>query len=396
MSTSIRYPFLGCLALFLAACSSSGSQTLIGSSPESIGELSTELTDVEYLLVDGQAISGARDKFTSSPPADDDATEPVEDATALATARTNIVNRGNRYLSTGALLMETAGGSTVAHTMVDAACQDGAPATYANCNFDADSLRDEVTLHLGPTNTHDSLNDVGFRSFSVNRQAVMDYRGVRLSQVRVTGTDEKEVPGAPDAPATSNYHYVGYDGVLEHSMFFVGVYRFFDEDGGLEHQRIENASLGQIYDADAATSSTDIDNPGVSLEGTGAMVGMESEAGTLNSHLVQGDVMIDYRSANIGAVDITIGNIQRLVGDDDAWYAQASANPLVWTSVQVRESRFTGPGLAGSFYGTGTGDAAKYEVGGVFRHTGLDLDATNPNSPTYSIIGSFGSALEPR
>ena len=74
-------------------------------------------------------------------------------------------------------------------------------------------------------------------------------------------------------------------------MFFVGVYKFFDDGVGddreLEHLRLQNASLGLIYDA---SDDSGIQNPTVNLTGVGVMAGVETENNTLNSHLVQGDV----------------------------------------------------------------------------------------------------------
>ena len=366
MPAFIRYPFLGCLALFLAACGSSGSQTLLRA-PELSPDASTGgYSDVEYLLADSAAITAARNKFVSDPPQNTDATAPTANALTLNSRRNTIVSSADRYLSTGALVVDTT--ATNHHA---ARCTDGADASKANCVFPEDALRDEVTFHLG--RTHARNNNVGFIGFSADRQPVMDYRGVSMSQVRTTGTDTKT--GAD--PETRDYEYVGYDGILQYSMFFVGVYRFFDDGStpALEHQRLENASLGLIYDAD--TDTTAIDNPTVNLTGTGVMAGVETENNTLNSHLVQGDVTINFTTSD-NHIDVAISNIKRLVGSGTSWYA-GTPTELDWDDVDVENSEFSDSGLSGSFYGTGS----NYEVGGTFYHQGGQ----------YSIVGAFGSTV---
>ena len=193
---------------------------------------------------------------------------------------------------------------------------------------------------------------------------------------------------------SDGYEYVGYDGMLQYSMFFVGVYRFFDEDDDLEHLRFENASLGRIYDEDSIESG--IQSPSVALTGEGVMVGVERKKSDLEHHLVQGDVDIDYSPGEDAMgdemIDIEINNIKRLVGDGEAWYAgNAYSAALTWRDLEVMGSKFSAPAqtsqvtaepgkLSGSFYGT----KAKPEVGGVFHH----------ESPSHEIIGSFGSKLK--
>ena len=200
---------------------------------------------------------------------------------------------------------------------------------------------------------------------------------------------------------SDGYEYVGYDGMLQYSMFFVGVYRFFDDDDELEHLRFENASLGRIYDEDSIESG--IQSPSVALTGEGVMVGVERKKSDLEHHLVQGDVNIEYSpeveadttvTPNVDAaeamVDISIDNIKRLADDGEAWYAgNAYTAVLTWDNLLVTGSKFSHeqpstvtaePGtLSGSFYGT----EANPEVGGVFHH----------ESPSHEIIGSFGSKL---
>ena len=390
MSAFVRYPLLGCLALFLSACSSSGSQTLLGATEASTDATTGGYPDVEYLLADSAAITAAREKFVVNDPLEDtDAMAPSENVVLLNSRRSRIVNSAGRYLSTGALVAETDDSqdpATVSHETGSATCADSMAPTEANCVFDEDAFRDRVTFHLGRTNPNDAVNDVGFIGFTADRQPVMDYRGVRMSQVRFEGTDEKENTDPMEDPVESDYEYVGYDGMLQYSMFFVGVYKFFDDgmngdDPELKHLRFENASLGQIFDADPDNAG--IDNPTVSLTGDGVMVGMESENDTLDSHLVQGDVNIDYNPANTdNELDITITNIQRLVGDADAWYKDTA--DLTWMDVGVTGSKFdettsNTKKLLGSFYGTGD----DYEVGGTFYHGGS----------TYSIVGAFGATV---
>lgn len=205
---------------------------------------------------------------------------------------------------------------------------------------------------------------------------------------------------------SDGYQYVGYDGMLQYSMFFVGVYRFFDDDDDLEHLRFENASLGRIYDEDSIESG--IQSPSVALTGEGVMVGVERDKESLDHFLVQGDVNIEYSpeveadttvtpnvDAAVAMIDIEIDNIKRLVGDGEAWYAgNAYAMALTWNDLVVMDSKFSAPAptsqvtaepgkLSGSFYGTKSEDNDKIEVGGVFHHEG----------PLYEIIGSFGSKL---
>ena len=374
MSAFIRYPLLGCLALSLIACGSSGSQTLLRAPELSTTATTSQYASVEYLLVDSEAITAARQKFVSDPPEDTDATAPTVNAITLSNRRNSRVSTADRYLSTGALVTDTLSTNPdTTHHAVES-CSDGVDQTKANCIFPVDAFRDRVTFHLGRTHARD--NNVGLRGLSPDRQPVMDYRGVSMSQVRITGTDTKT--GAD--PETRDYEYVGYDGILQHSMFFVGVYKFFDDGMGddreLEHLRFENASLGLIYDAD--TDTTAIDNPTVNLTGTGVMAGVETENDTLNSHLVQGDVGITY-TASSNQIDISITNVQRL-GSGTAWYADTTRqSQLSWNNRPVSESKFTGSGLSGSFYGTGD----NYEVGGVFYN----------DDGTYSIVGAFGSTM---
>ena len=479
MLALIRYPFFGCVALFLAACGSSGSSTLFNPSPSMDADSGDGTTGapspyaaVDYLITN---IPAARAKFVADPDAemlaDTDATAPARDAATLNTDRNNILFSGTRYLSTGAMLARTAAdGTAMIDQLSSATCSDGATtgaSTPANCVFEMDDLRDATTFHLGLTNTEDNVNDVGFRGFAAERQAVMDYRGVTMSQVRTADprtadlkviyedgdgdgdqylltldnveseelTNETELPTgvtldtAPDfadlfavyededgnqylltpgnitgmnltdvdlptgvttAPAFAglsrvtedyNYEYVGYDGILEHSMFFVGIYRFFD-DGNLQHARFENASIGQIYDGDTAMDN--IQNPSVALTGKGVMVGVERRSDTLDHYLVQGDVMIGY-TPDPALIDIVITNINRLNDAEDAWYSRAPQSGVLTWLVGVEDSEFTSPGsltqgqLHGSFYGTETST----EVGGVFQHADTQ----------YEIIGSFGSKV---
>ena len=404
---------------------------------------------------------------------------------ALDTLRRSILLLSNRYLSTGAVLARTDDGSVETERSA-ATCVDGT-GTFANCTFGMDTLREEeTTFHLGPESSSGE-NQVSFRSFKADREPVMGYRDVLMSQVRTSDTGEsdllqvyKDAEGnkylltntnvadmdledvvlpegvterpefadlfavyededdneyllTPDnvadmnledvklpegvteemAPAFADltkvrdgeavgYEYVGYDGMLRYSMFFVGVYRFFDNDDTLEHLRFENASLGQIYDEEPLKSG--IQSPSVALTGEGVMVGMEREKESLEHFLVQGDVEINYSPFDNNEtpdvttddmdamIDISITEIKRLVGDGDAWYAgNTYSTALTWNNLEVEGSKFSGgdlspltatPGkLEGSFYGTEDDP----EVGGVFHHESL----------RHEIIGSFGSKLDP-
>ena len=200
------------------------------------------------------------------------------------------------------------------------------------------------------------------------------------------------------------YEYVGYDGMLRYGMFFVGVYRFFDDEDTLEHLRFENASLGQIYDENLLQSG--IQSPSVELTGEGVMVGMERRKSNLEHHLVQGDVEIMYDPlagaddtvnppvSGMPMIDIDITNVQRLTDDREAWYESTHlSSALSWSGVPVVGSKFEftpdndnpltpDPGkLSGSIYGVEDDP----EVGGVFHHEDV----------SYEIIGSFGSKLAP-
>ena len=233
----------------------------------------------------------------------------------------------------------------------------------------------------------------------------MNLEGVELPE----GVTEDMAPAFTDLTKVREgesvgYEYVGYDGMLRYSMFFVGVYRFFgDEDMDekmLEHLRFENASLGQIYDENSLESG--VQSPSVALTGEGVMVGMERLQEGLEHYLVQGDVnimydpladaddMVDPPVEGMPKIDISITNVQRLTDDNQAWYARENRHSaLSWSGVPVMESKFeftpamtSDPGrLSGSFYGV----EADPEVGGVFHHEDV----------LYEIIGSFGSKLDP-
>ena len=407
MPALIRYPLFGCVILVLSACGSSGSSTVLQPSTSSTSD-PDQYSSVDYLIKDPQA---AISKFGANAKA----------LTQLKNERGNIVFLGTRYLSTGSIVATTEGNAVKNHYPA-ASCDDNLGGR-AYCSLEADPLRDGVRFHLGAT--QDPTKDAGFLNFRADRQPVMDYRGVEMSQVRTTGTDkvasmqngkhvykdaggnqylladanvtnknldDVDLSGVTPAPSFSDltrvtvdskYQYVGYDGILKHSMFFVGVHKFFDAGGKLEHTRYSNASLGQIYDKD--TVEAGIQQPSVALTGTGAMVGVESKPATLEHHLVQGDVVINYESAKI---NVEIKDIKRLVGSGDAWYKseQLKVGVLKWDDVAVTDSKFSVTGslttkglLSGSFYGT----KLSPEVGGVFRHQGT----------TYEIIGSFGSEL---
>ncbi|MDE0611812.1 MAG: hypothetical protein OXH88_03845 [Gammaproteobacteria bacterium] len=378
MSAFIRYPLLGCLALSLIACGSSGSQTLLA--PPSQLPTVTYNT-VDYLLKDSAAITAAWEKFTSNSAEETDATR----LTSLGINPGGRMRSGTRYLSTGSMLVEGDGSTFTTKTVDTASCHDRGT-SQAYCTFPADTFRDETTIEIS--------------ALSVDRQPVMKYRGVEMSQVRRTGTDTKT--GADDEKTRKNYEYVGYDGILRYSMFFVGVYQFFDTTGTgenaqktLRHLRFENASLGHIYDQDGMTRDT-IDNPSIRLTGDGVMVGMESENGTRNRHLVQGDVEIEYTTFP-DEIDIDITNIKRLVGSGTAWYADPTRIAVLdWDNVGVTGSKFSAPSqesqaeLLGSFYGTpdtnteSDEDNGVYEVGGTFHHVGSQ----------YSIFGAFGAPLK--
>ncbi len=436
---------------------------------EESGVTSSPYAAVEYLITNRQ---DAIDKFVEDPnsetPESTDATAPTRSAARLNVDRNNILFSGTRYLSTGAMLARTTASEMIVDESSSAMCSDGATtgvSAPANCVFNMDAFREETTFHLGLTNTEDNVNDVGFRSFTAERQAVMDYRGVTMSQVRTADPQTSDlkmvyedengkeylltsnnvtnmnltdvvlpmgVETAPDfdrlfavyededgnrylltpdnvtsmnltdvdlptsvttAPAFAtlsrvtedyNYEYVGYDGILEHSMFYVGIYRFFD-DGNLQHARFENASIGRIYDGD--TAMDDIQNPSVALTGEGVMVGVERRSNTLEHYLVQGDVMINYEPDS-ALIDIDIENIHRLNDDGESWYASLSqlTSVLTWEDLGVTDSQFSNPGsmakgkLEGSFYGTEDNP----EVGGVFQH----------NDNSHSIVGSFGSKVD--
>lgn len=398
------------------------------------------------------------------------------DPASLDALKDSIVASSNRYLSTGAVFVEKQADGTFMSDHYSAACSDAGATDRARCMFEEDPKREKTTSRIGG-------------DFSADRQSVMQYRNVLLSQVRTSesdarrvyqddqgneylltaenvengelpatlpdgvtqetapefnellavykddqdneylltkeNVDNEELPATlPDgvaqdtAPAFSDlnpatkeggdgYHYVGYDGMLRYSMFYIGVHKFFDDEGDLEHMRFSNASFGRIYDEDPDMDGAQ--NPSVKLTGEGVMVGVESRKGSLEEHyLVQGDVNIMYDPAvaaddtvtpNIEAmnamVDISIDNIQRLANDEEAWYGDEGSlysTALKWTK-EVTDSEFSydqngtvtaTPGtLRGSFYGTEDNP----EVGGVFHH----------ESPLYEIIGSFGSKLsEPK
>ena len=400
------------------------------------------------------------------------------DPASLNALKDSIVASSNRYLSTGAVFVEKQADGTFMSHRPSAECSDAGATDRARCTFKMDPKREETTSRIGG-------------DFSADRQPVMQYKNVLLSQVRTSesdarrvyqddqgneylltaeNVDNEELPATlpdgvtqetapefnelfavykddqdneylltaenvdneelpetlPDGvtqdtapkfsdlnPATKEagdgYHYVGYDGMLRYSMFYIGVHKFFDDEGDLEHMRFSNASFGRIYDEDPDMDGAQ--NPSVKLTGAGVMVGMERRISTLESHLVQGDVNIKYNpyvetveadpnatppvepvAEMLAMIDISITNIQRLADDEEAWYAKSTyAAALTWNDVEVEDSKFTHdqtstitaePGtLRGSFYGTEDDP----EVGGVFRHEG----------PMYEIIGSFGSKLNP-
>ena len=456
MPVFIRYPFFGFVILALSACGSSGSAKLLGQNGASDTENNNGATSthesyptVEYLITD---ISGAIEKFASDTSAGTSAIALTSTPAALDTLRSRIIAASSRYLSTGTVLAWTDEGTVVderPHSDPDAdsnpaaTCEDKSATGAAKCVFGMDSLREETTVHLGPESGK-GVTQVSFQTFRADREPVMLYRQTLMSQIRTVPSQDKEVyedadgneylltrdnvanmeltdetvlplgitlDTAPDFSSLSKVSdsqgkedYVGYDGILEHSMFFVGVHRFFDEEDVLQHERFEHASFGRIYDEDAVESG--IQSPGIVLTGEGVMVGMEREKSTLDSHLVQGDVNIMYNPASAAdntvnppvvamdaMVEISIANIQRLDDDDDAWYAQSSRlGRLSWT-LSVTDSKFSStptdddPGtedqgrLSGSFYGTEDDP----EVGGVFHH----------EDTLYEIIGSFGSKLGP-
>ena len=499
----IRYPFFGCVILALSACGSSGSSRLL--EPEAPPTDSTpaqptaSYPGVEYLITN---ILAAREKYGTTttnddgtPVTNDDGTPTVTPAplpgrsgAQLSSARDLIVARTNRYLSVGGTLIRTDQGNVVSEPITNNAmdmgtsCSDETATDAAQCVFPADALRMEATTFSFGLKNPDGV------SFASDREPVMHYRGVDMSQVRTADSEEVEVyedgdgnkylltsanvtgmnltgvdlpadvmtapdfadllavysdadgnrylltpanvsnmdlmdvelpAGVTTAPdfaslskvtesrAATDENYVGYDGILKHSIFFVGVDRFYDADGDLMHMRLGHASLGRIYDDD--TSTPGVQMPTVSLTGEGVMVGVESRKNSLEHYLVQGDVNIDY-SPFVEAVeadntatppveavdemdamiDISIDNIVRLNDDGEAWYAGSTyAAALTWRERVVTDSEFSYnqpsavtamPGtLRGSFYGT----EAEPEVGGVFHH----------ESPSHEIVGSFGSKL---
>ena len=493
MPAFIRYSFFGCVILALSACGSSGSSRLLEPEAPPMDQTPAQPTasypGVDYLVTD---IVAARDKYGTTTTNDDGTTTdtpaplPGRSGAQLSSARDLIVARTNRYLSTGGALIMTDDQDNVASTTITfdpmtGGCSDETATDAARCVFPMDALRME------PTTFSFGLKNPDGVSFASDREPVMHYRGVDMSQVRTADTEEVEVyedgdgnkylltsanvtgmnltgvdlPAdvmtAPDfadllavyrdadgnrylltpanvanmdlmdvelpasvmtAPDFSSLSkvtesrvavgedYVGYDGILQHSIFFVGVDRFYDDDGDLMHMRLGHASLGRIYDDD--TSMPGVQIPTVSLTGEGVMVGVESRQNSLEHYLVQGDVNIDYSPFDAGPdpdptmtgddmqamIDISIVNIVRLNDPDDgeAWYADNTrAAALTWRDRPVTDdSKFsydqTGGGvtadsgtLRGSFYGT----EADPEVGGVFHHDGN----------VYEIVGSFGSKL---
>jgi len=272
---------------------------------------------------------------------------------------------------------------------------------------------DDVELPMGVTTAPDFADllavygdgDGNEYLLTLDNVTNMDLDDVELPMGVTTAPDFASLSKAREEQEDGREDYVGYDGMLRYSMFFVGVHRFFDDEGELQHARFEHASFGRIYDENAIESG--IQSPSVALTGEGVMVGMEREISSLESHLVQGDVNIEY-SPFVAAdtsvdpvinemnamIDISITNIERLNDPDDgeAWYADALySGALTWVDVVVTDSKFSGgdlnpitptPGkLEGSFYGTEDDP----EVGGVFHHQG----------GVHEIIGSFGSKLDP-
>ena len=491
MPAFIRYPLFGCVILALSACSGSGSSRLLESEvpppDETPKQPSAFYPGVDYLISD---IDGARAKFGTTTTNEDGTTTqtpaplPSSSGSELNTARYNVVLRTNRYLSTGGALIRTNDQGAVVTEPITISygpgvdtpgCSDESATDAAQCNFPEDELREATSFSFGFKNL-DSL------SFASDREPVISYRGIDLSQVRTADAskavyedssgneyfltranvegmnlDDVDLPsGVSVAPAfadllavyedgdgneylltpdnvtgmnldgvalptgvtalpdfaslsvamkESDSDYVGYDGILQYSMFFVGVDRFYDEDGDLMHLRLGHASLGRIYDDDADEAGVQM--PAVSLTGDGAMVGVESRKGSLEHHLVQGDVNIVYSPSvdedtanNIEAmqamIDLTITDIVRLEGGEVAWYADPLyAGALTWEDVVVTDSKFSAPGTAtattagngkllGSLYGTK--DAP--EVGGAFHHG-------DHAGGLYEIVGSFGSKLVP-
>ena len=473
MPAFIRYPFFGCVILALSACGSSGSSRLLEPTAPPTDSTPTlpsaSYPGVDYLIMD---VSAAREKYGTETTNDDDTTTttPAPLPSRLTSARDLIVARTNRYLSTGGVLMQTDQGS-VTREAITATCADETATDAAQCVFSPDNLRMEMTTFSFGLKNPDGV------SFASDREPVMSYRGVDLSQVRATeaskfvyqdgsgneylltstnvigmNVDDVALPSGvttlpdfadlravyedtdgneylltpdnvagmnlddvtpPDGVTTlpeftslsrvtraSDSEYVGYDGILQHSMFFVGIDRFLDEDGDVMHLRFGHASLGWIYDDD--TSMPGVQMPTVSLTGEGVMVGVESRKNSLEHYLVQGDVNIMYdpsvtedNTANppvVGMpamIDISIDNIQRLNDDGNSWYANPPSEVLNW-NVPVMDSEFLynditqptalGPGdLRGSLYGTEDNP----EVGGVFHHEGMH----------HEIVGSFGSRL---
>lgn len=509
MPAFIRYPLLGCVILALSACGGSGSSRLLEDPSQTMDETPAPPTPalypgVKYLIMD---IDAAIAKFAPAPPATQDPSGGTDQGTTTNVCdpsagacpaqgtganhsflRDSVVGLTSRYLSTGGVLIGKSVPPEFSNPeFSNATCTDATATDPAQCVFGADRLRSQgATFYFGRGSPN--------VSFMADRQPVMLYRDVLMSQVRtadredvdvyedgdgnkylltsanVTGMNLTDVDlpmgvttapnfadllavyqdaennrylltptnvanmdlmgvelptgvsTAPDFSSLSKVmesrvvddeNYVGYDGILKYSMFFVGVDRFYDADGPTD-LRLGHASLGQIYDEDDGMGGVlpGIQQPTVSLTGAGVMVGVESQVRGLEHYLVQGDVNIDYSPfvaedmANMvdemaAMVDISITNIQRLNDDGDSWYAN-NLGVLDWDGLEVTDSEFSymdiqdvngemtrtnrNPATAsskgdiqGSFYGT----QADPEVGGVFHHAG----------PTHQIIGSFGSRL---
>ena len=354
------------LTLFVAACGSSGSQVITS-------ELGSGNTfTVTYPLRDSGAITAARTRIANS-------AQLAESHPILTSRRDRIVDVAQRYLSTGPLLQR----GSLAPTATGVTCSDaGSTSTRGGCVFTADHFRNAITLHTGQGRSSDAGNGIiSLRTLSLDRQAVMTYREIRMVQERRTGAN---IRGSGDTATSTNYQYIGYGGLLDHSLFYVNA-EFFPNDD----QRLLNAAIGQIFDNDPTTES--IEAPSTSLSGTGVMVGIESRVNVRDRHFVQGDAAIAYDGA-ADTIDVTMSEIRRLSGTEAAWYnATANRAQLSWTNVPVTNSMFTASEnnkeMSGSLFGeTGsTTTTTSYEAAGVFHHIGDD----------HYIQGAFGAELTP-
>ncbi len=320
MRIIVKFAIAAMLLAVLAACGGGGGQQpSVGGSQQPRGNVALSVTNYDKWQV--RSVSQARSVAQGAVPE-----LTLEQTKALARG---IRNGADRFIMSAVLTNDaTTGFRRNATTCNRRACSSGG-------NVVSLDIIDPAAIEL-------DRRAVYTRLFTKN--------GVAVWQAR------SQLPGyrLPGSSTSVGVRALTLGGILKDSLFGVEAYGFY------QGSRLDGVGAASYsYGRDPA-----VVNPISSATWRGSMVGIDYSPSTAG--MIHGDANIDVEISATPTVDVRFSNVRNLDNTNTQY------NTMNWSGLRLRDGRFVGTRIEGSFYGTD-----HQEVGGHFERG--------------NVIGAFGA-----